>query len=90
MGLDLRCETLRVGTSLVVQWLRLYNPNVGAWDLIPGPYNPNVGAWDLIPGHGTGSHIPQLNSHAATKDPNVSMQTEDPMCCKEDPAQPNK
>ena len=76
MGLDLRRETLRVGTSLVVQWLRLYNPNVGAWDLIPG--------------HGTGSHIPQLNSHAATKDPNVSMQTEDPMCCKEDPAQPNK
>ena len=30
MGLDLRHETLRVGTSLVVQWLRLHTPNAGA------------------------------------------------------------
>ena len=68
MGLDLRRETLRVGTSLVVQWLRLHTPKAGAWDLIPG--------------HGTGSHRPQLNSHAATKNPNVSMQTEDPSAAK--------
>ena len=46
----------QIGTSLVVQWLRLCAPN--AW----GP--------DLIPGQGTRSHMPQLrfHSHAATKD----------------------
>ena len=46
----------QIGTSLVVQWLRLCAPN--AW----GP--------DLIPGQGTRSHLPQLrvHSHAATKD----------------------
>ena len=34
-----------IGTSLVVQWLRLHTPNVGD----PGP----------IPGQGTRSHMPQ-------------------------------
>ena len=34
------------GTSLVVQWLRLYTPKAGAWGSIPG--------------QGTRSHIPQL------------------------------
>ena len=50
-----------VGTSLVVQWLRLQSPNAGG----PG----------LIPDQGTRSHMPQLRVpmlllkilHAATK-----------------------
>ena len=44
-----RCECRSekaVGTSLVVQWLRLYTPNAGG----PG----------LIPGLGTRSHMLQL------------------------------
>ena len=52
-----------LGTSLVVQWLRLSAPNAGS----PGS----------IPGQGTRSHMPQLRvhmpqlkvPHAATKDP---------------------
>ena len=38
-----------LGTSLVVQWLRLCAPNAGG----PG----------LIPGQGTRSHMPQLRVH---------------------------
>ena len=46
-----------VGTSLVVQWLRLYIPNAGG----PGS----------IPGQGTRSHMHAAikNSHATTKEP---------------------
>ena len=36
------------GTSLVVQWLRLYAPSAGGLDSIPG--------------QGTRSHMPQLKS----------------------------
>ena len=32
---DYKYKTL-IGTSLVVQWLRLHNPNVGRLGLIPG------------------------------------------------------
>ena len=43
-----------LGTSLVVQWLRLRAPNAGGWGSIPG--------------QGTGSHMPQLKiSGAAMK-----------------------
>ena len=62
-----------LGTSLVVQWLRLRAPNAGG----PG----------LIPGQGTSSHVPQLRvrmrqlkiPHAATEDP--ARGSEDPVCC---------
>ena len=40
-----------IGTSLVVQWLRLHAPNAG------GPCS--------IPGLGTSSHMPQLRPNAA-------------------------
>ena len=57
-----------LGTSLVVQWLRLCAPNAGG----PGS----------IPGHGTRSHMPQLKRshmpqlkilHATTKIPHTAM-----------------
>ena len=68
-------HTLR--TSLVVQWLRLHNPNAGG----PGS----------IPGQGTRSHVPQVRvrmpqlmiPHAATKDPARS--NEDPARGSQDP-----
>ena len=54
---------VNVGTSPVVQWLRLRTPNAGG----PG----------LIPGQGTRSRIPQLKIlSAATKDP--ALCNEDP------------
>ena len=63
-----------VGTSLVVQWLRLHAPSVGR----PG----------LIPGQRTRIHTLQLKRdpipYAATK------KTLMPKCHNEDPAQPNK
>ena len=40
---------LSLGTLLVVQWLRLWTPNIGD----PG----------LIPGQGTGSHMLELRAH---------------------------
>ena len=40
-----------VGTSLVVQWLRLHAPNAGGTGLIPG--------------QGTRSHMPQLRPDVA-------------------------
>ena len=43
-------NNFRVGTSLVVQWLRLHAPNAGG----PGS----------IPGQGTRSHMPQLRPRA--------------------------
>ena len=42
-----------IGTSLVVQWLRLHTPNAG------GP--------DSITGQGIRLHRSRLNLHAATK-----------------------
>ena len=46
-----------MGTSLVVQWLRLHTPNAGG----PGS----------IPGQGTRSHMHAVtkSSHATTKEP---------------------
>ena len=68
-------EITFLGTSLVVQWLRLRTPNAGG-----------LGS---IPGQGTRSHMPQLKSlHATTKDPTCL--NKDPACCNEDPRQPNK
>ena len=50
----MKFKEVKEGTSLVVQWLRLHDPNAGG----PG----------LIPGQGTRSHILQLKIlHAATK-----------------------
>ena len=43
---QLKKKQLTLGTSLVVQWLRLHAPNAGG-----------LGS---IPGQGTGSHMPQL------------------------------
>ena len=45
-------EIIQLGTSLVVQWLRLHIPNAGG-----------VG---LIPGQGTKSHMSQLKNPSAT------------------------
>ena len=67
-----------MGTSLVVQWLRLHAPNAGG----PGS----------IPGQGTRSRMSQLRvhmlqlklPHAAMKDP--AHCSEDPACGNEDPA----
>ena len=51
---QIRCQSFMLGTSLVLQWLRLCAPNAGG----PG----------LIRGQGTRYHIPQLKIlHAATK-----------------------
>ena len=51
-----------MGTSLVVQWLRLCTPNAGG----PGS----------VPGQGTRSHMPQLKIlHAATKIPHATTKT---------------
>ena len=55
------------GASLTVEWLRLQASN-------------GRGSGS-IPGQGTRFHVPQLSSHAVTKDPT---------CGREDPAQPNK
>ena len=56
-----------VGTSLVVQWVRVRAPDAGG----PGS----------IPGQGTRSHMPQLRSpHATTKDP--VCRSEDSTCHK--------
>ena len=41
----------RIGTSLVVQWLR--------------PQVPNTRGWSSIPGQETRSHVPQLRLRAA-------------------------
>ena len=50
----LQVEEINLGTSLVVQWLRLHAPNARG-----------LGS---IPGQGTRSHMPQLKIlHAATK-----------------------
>ena len=49
-------EIIHIGSSLVIQWLRLHTPNAGG----PG----------LIAGQGTRSHMLQLRvPHAVTKDP---------------------
>ena len=63
---DLQDEkVLEMGTSLVVQWLRLHTPNARG----PGS----------IPGQETRSCMPQLKIlHAATKDPACG--NEDPAC----------
>ena len=59
-------ENVRVGTSLVVQWLRLHTPNAGG----PGS----------IPGEGTRSHMLQLRVRMPQlKDPACG--NEDPTCC---------
>ena len=58
-----------IGSSLVVQWLRLQAPNAGGSGLIPG--------------QGTGSHMPQVRvhmlqlkiSHAATKRSQIKQYT---------------
>ena len=48
-------KILILGTSLMVQWLRLHAPNAGVLGLLPG--------------QGTGSYIPQLAVlHASNKD----------------------
>ena len=65
-GLRLSLNTHWMGTSLVVQWLRLHAPNAG------GP--------DSIPGQGTRSHMAQLRvcmpqlkiPRATTKIPHVA------------------
>ena len=52
-----------VGTSLVVQWLKLHAPNAGG----PG----------LTPGQGTRSHMPQLKSlHVTMKIPHATTKTQ--------------
>ena len=51
MNFCLPVKELTLGTSLVVQWLRLHAPSAGG----PG----------LIPGQGTGSHMPQLRPGTA-------------------------
>ena len=60
----------------MAQWLRLGTPNAGG----PGS----------IPGQGTRSRMPQLKMipRAAPKDPTRG--NEDPVCCNQDPAQPDK
>ena len=61
-----------VGTSLVVQRVRLHTPNAGG----PGS----------IPGRGTGSYMYATTKslYAATKRPHAA--TKDLSCCSEDPA----
>ena len=55
---------ISLGTSLVVQWLRLHAPNAGG-----------LGS---IPGQGTRSHAATKSSHATTKDP--AYRNKDPLC----------
>ena len=67
-----------MGTSLMVQFLRLHAAKTGGLGLIPG--------------QGTRSHMLQLKfSHAtAKKNPTCFTKIKDPTCCNEDPVQPNK
>ena len=57
-----------LGTSLVVQWLRLRAPNAGG-----------LGS---IPGQGTRSHRPQLRvCRLQLKNPNAAVTIKGPVCC---------
>jgi len=52
---------------------------------------PNAGGLRLIPSQETGSHMLQLGAHVPQlKIPNARMKTENPTCCHQDLAQPNK
>ena len=60
---------MKLGTSLVIQWLRHCTPNAG------GP--------SLVHGQGTRSHMTQLRvCMLQLKSPNATMKSEDPMCHK--------
>ena len=65
--IDIKNTIPFIGTSLVVQWLRLHAPNAGA----PG----------VTPGEGTRSHMHAAtkSSHATTK--SLHATTKEPMCC---------
>ena len=54
-------KTLFIGTSLVVQWVRLHAPNAGGFGSIPG--------------HGTRSctHATAKSLHATTKSPHATI-----------------
>ena len=45
---------------------------------------PTVGGWGSIPDQGTRSYMPQL------KIPRAAVKIENPVCCNQDPVQPNK
>ena len=67
-------RVLEMGTSLVVQWVRLHTPNAGG----PGS----------IPGQGTRSlmHAATKSSHASTKIPHAAAKS---ACCNKEPARCN-
>ena len=70
-------EMARVGTSLVVQWLRLWAPNAGSLGLITG--------------QGTRSHMLQGRVHISQlKILNAATKSDDPTCHNWDLVQPNK
>ena len=52
---------------------------------------PNAGGLRLIPSQETGSHMLQLGAHMPQlKILHAGMKTENPTCCHQDLAQPNK
>ena len=67
-------ENPHIGTTLVVQWLRLHAPNAGG----PGS----------IPGWGTRSRMPQLRVHMPQLKI-LQATTKDPAGHNKDPVQPN-
>ena len=60
-----RIRKRELGTSLVVQWLRLHTPNAGGQGSIPS--------------EGTRSHMPQLNMRMPQLDP--TCHKKDPVSC---------